>query len=754
MDTKRCLSCRKVLRADAHSCSRCGYVFSQAPVKRNGSAANGSRRSATASFPSNPPASQHRAGHYSGFHPEDQPFQSSFMPVQRPPAITRRLVEQEPGEILQPVASASTAAPQLAPATELPVPEQLPRRYVASPAPSPSPMPQRYPGAPSQTSAPVPQLQFVAPPLPPEPALHEQITAPLPEPVYLPGKRQPRNRIVRNLLLASFLFFLLATGILASLFLGKSPVASTHPVLTAAPDALRVHDSFLLSGSAFQANEPVSLTRDVNIPMKDSAGKPLDVLTDGKGNFAVQIAITDNWGIGTHSIYATDNVHSRVATTITIQQPPHTPPKLQLPTSPIDFGADVPGAISHKTITLTNTGGGQIDWQAGSDSPSWLTISPTGGTFFGKRLVTLTVNRANLAPQAYTGYITFYQNEKNTPLTLKVTMMVSPFAANLSLAPASLTFNGSTTQNPAIQAITVQNTGGQALDWTVIIGTSTGVKWLNMSNASGHLEANSQQTITVSANSVGLVIGSYQGSLTFSYAGGTPAIQVLVTLTVSPPPLPAIVVKSNALSFSTIQGTNPAPQTFTITNTGNAPLNWAITEDGNAAAFAPVSSNRGNLAPGTSAVITVKPNVAASTVRAITGHITISDTDKGTSVQSQQVTVTITISNQAVISVSTTSLTFNSTSTKEAPAQLLTITNTGSAPLNWTLSPLPSWLLADIQSGTLAPNESAFVNVAPNSTGLSPSPPSYPNTCSLVVSDTDAHTPVTPQKVLVTLTVT
>jgi hypothetical protein len=175
MDTKRCLSCRKVLRADAHSCSRCGYVFSQALAKRNGSAANGSRRSATASFPSNPPASQHRAGHYSGFHPEDQPFQSSFMPVQRPPAITRRLVEQEPDEMLQPVASTSSAVPQLTPATELPVPEQLPGRYVATPVPSPSPMPKRYAGARSQTSAPVPQLQFVAPPLPSEPALHEQL---------------------------------------------------------------------------------------------------------------------------------------------------------------------------------------------------------------------------------------------------------------------------------------------------------------------------------------------------------------------------------------------------------------------------------------------------------------------------------------------------------------------------------------------------------------------------------------------------
>jgi hypothetical protein len=660
MDTKRCLSCRKVLRADAHYCSRCGYVFSQA-LRRTGNATNGSGRSTTASFPSNPPASPHRAGHYSGFHPEDQPFQSSFMPVQRPPAITRRLVEIEPGEVLLPVVSASSSALQLAPAPELPVPEQLPKRRVASPAPLPIPMPQRHPGVLSSMPPPVPQLQFVAPPLPPESALHEQITAPLQEPVYLSDKRQSRNCIVPILLLASCLFFLLATSILAFLLLDKGPVASTHPVLTADPGVLRVGDSFLLTGSAFQANGPVNLTRDVDVPIKDGAGKPVDVHTDKRGNFAVQITITSNWDVGTHSISANDNMHPSVATTITVQPTPLTPPKLQLPTSPIDLGTNVPGAISHKTITLTNSGGGQIDWQAGSDSPSWLTISPTGGTFFGKRLVTLTVNRANLAPQAYTGYITFYQQGTYKALTLKVTMAISPFAATVTVSPP-----------PA-------------------------------------------------------------------------------TLTVSPPALPAMVVKSNSLAFSTIQGTNPAPQTFTITNTGNAPLNWAITEDANAAAFAPVSSTRGALVPGKSAVITVKPNVAASTTSPITGHITISDTDKGTPVQSQQVTVTITISNQAVISVSTTSLTFNSTSTIEAPAQLLTITNTGSAPLNWTLSqPLPSWLSVDIPGGPLPPKATAFVNVASNSTGLSPGTYTY----TLVVSDTDANTPVTPQNIQVTLTVT
>src|SRR6266487_140742 len=534
MDTKRCLSCRKLLRADAHSCSLCGYVFSQAPVRHSSKATNGSRRAATASIPSNPPASPHRAGHYSGLHPEDQPFQSSFMPILRPPAITRRLVEQESDEVFQPV-----VAPQLVP---VPKHEQTPKRYVASPIRSPLPMPQRYSGTLSQMAAPVPLVEVETPPLAPEQTLHEQITAPLPVPAYLPDKRRPHNRIVPILLLASCLSFLLATSIGAYLVLDRRAVTSTHPVLTAAPNVMRLHDSFLLSGSAFQANEPMILTRDAGITLNDSKGKPFAIHTDSRGNFAIQILITENWNAGIHTIYANVNEYAGVSTTITVQQTLLAPPKLQLSDKEIDFGTNVLGAISTKTITLTNAGGGQIDWQAGSDS-SWLSILPAGGTFYGSKNATLTGNRANLAPGDHTGYITFIQ-QGNTYSTLKVTIAVSPHAATVTVSPPT-------------------------------------------------------------------------------------------TVTVGPPPVPGMVITPNALTFHAIQGTNPAPQPITITNPGNAPLNWAITEDANATTYISIFPTHAVVAAGSSATITVAPKVSGATT-SVVGHITISDTDKGTPVKSQQ----------------------------------------------------------------------------------------------------------------------
>jgi Fe-S cluster assembly iron-binding protein IscA len=170
------------------------------------------------------------------------------------------------------------------------------------------------------------------------------------------------------------------------------------------------------------------------------------------------------------------------------------------------------------------------------------------------------------------------------------------------------------------------------------------------------------------------------------------------------------------------------------------------TEDTNGLTFAPVSLKHGTVLPGKTARITVTPDVTLAPAGVINALITISDTDKGTSVPRQQ--VAITILNQAVINVSSTTLTFTTTNS----TQSLVITNTGSAPLNWTLGqlqPSSSWLSIDVTGGTLPPGGRETVKVMCNSTGLSAG--NYPAT--LVVSDTDTDTPVVSQDVQVILKV-
>jgi BACON domain-containing protein len=341
------------------------------------------------------------------------------------------------------------------------------------------------------------------------------------------------------------------------------------------------------------------------------------------------------------------------------QQGQFTSPQLQLSDSHIDFGT----VSVQNSLTLTNVGNQQVNWQAGVDSnSSWLGITPTYGTFSKKETAIITVNRSNLTPQAYTGYINFFQQGSNNPLTLKVTMQVTSMATTVTTSPP-----------PAI-------------------------------------------------------------------------------LTPGPSPLPAMVLTTNTLTFSAIQGNNPTQQAFTLANPGNAPLNWAISGDANATTLLSITPKSGTVAPGSSVQITILPIVSKSTAGVINAILTIHDTDPGNQLKSQQVTVKITISNQALISVSTTNIACNLSSTITSSTQQLQITNSGSATLNWALSSqsLPSWISVDSTGGTLPPGYIAFVNVACNNTGFQAGAhTSY----TLVVSDTDPQTPVAPQNVQVTLAV-
>ncbi len=102
-----------------------------------------------------------------------------------------------------------------------------------------------------------------------------------------------------------------------------------------------------------------------------------------------------------------------------------------------------------------------------------------------------------------------------------------------------------------------------------------------------------------------------------------------------------------------------------------------------------------------------------------------------------------------MIALSQPSMTFNESSNIPSSSQLLVINNTGSQPLNWTLQSSATWLTADLTSGTVAAGGNALLNVQANSTGMTPG--TY--TATLVVSDSDPNTPVAPQTVTVSMTV-
>jgi Viral BACON domain len=752
METKRCQRCHKLLRVEAQTCSRCGgYDFLPVSQVRNKHA--GTLSSSEAVFvPSNPlptrpsSPSPHRAGHYSGLHPEDQPYQSSFLSVQRPPLSAQPALEVEEVEDL----SYSTV-PDVSIA---PAPVATPKRQVASFTPLPPPRQQRS----AQTyHAPVIEQDETERDLEAACAPTSIATVDNPRPLALatrPPKRQRRGNLVPILLITSCFLFVVATSILTFLLLSSKPTPVLKPQLfveLAGP--LHVYDTLILNGSRFEANAIVTITHDANIAVMDAQAKPLSVRTFSTGNFIVPITLSESWDVGTHFIYATDQQNNKASISITVELTSIAAPLLQLALTHIDLGS----VVLHKSITLKNAGGGHVNWQGSSDpaDQSWLTVTPNNGTFGGSAAVVITVDRTNLAPQTYTGHISFsQQGSKNQALILTVTMAVNPALANLVISNAAFTFDGNTATNPVPQPITIQNMGGHGLTWTAFISTASGGNWLALSSNSGYLGVGAVATIMVSAASAGLGVGTYQGSLTFSYAGVS-ATPVTVTLTVNPPPVARVAIQPGGLSFNSIQGKNPPAQSFTITNSGNAPLNWGIVEDTNGKTYAPVSQSNGTLAPSRSIAITVTSSISQVSASVLNALITVIDTDAGTPVKSQQVKVTMTIVNQAVISLDQNQLLYNHTGAIPNSSQLFTLTNTGSAPLNWSLTttnslPIP-WLTVDNSGGTgLNPGGAEFINVTCDSSFLSPGT----FTATLTLRDTDPGTPVAPQTITVTVVVT
>lgn len=474
METKRCAYCHKLQRVDAQICSRCGHMFVQKKARP-------SRREWTQ--PSIPPASPHRAGHYSGLHPEDQPYQSNKVVVQHPQESENwRASLPDPEHIILPVTNPTI------------------RRRIN--------IPEYY----DERSA-------------------EELSA-IEEPFFYKRRKWllPR-RAIPVLLAISCIFFLLASSLLAIVLVRKS-TSTSGARITISPSSLRANDIVTLNGSGFSTHSLVAFTYDMNRTIRDGMKRSLEAQTDGQGTFSVQLRVPSDWGSGQHVIHATDeSAKVSVSTDVTIEPPPVAPPALQVSISNLSFGVDAPGVISDKMMSLMNSGGGQITWRLSSDQ-SWLTASPGSGLFSGRESIHVRVNRSALAPASYTGHITF-TSDSNTSFTLTVTMGVEAISSVLTVSPSTLSFPMVVGEQSVLKAIILQNSSNQPLNWSATVSTTDQGHWLNAEPSSGTLGAGVEGYMNAGVNVQGLQPGSYQGTLTLSPGSGGVAQQVTILLTVS-----------------------------------------------------------------------------------------------------------------------------------------------------------------------------------------------------------------------------
>ena len=287
---------------------------------------------------------------------------------------------------------------------------------------------------------------------------------------------------------------------------------------------------------------------------------------------------------------------------------------------------------------------------------------------------------------------------------------IPPPAPVIAVQQTAVDFGTIDTGQTGEQTITITNTGTGPLE---ITGIESDVSGLTFDPSMFTLAPNGSQTVTVTLPNA--TEGEILGSITISSNDPDRATQTLsVSVTVQPPPVPAISVQQTAIDFGTVAFAQPIQETFTVQNTGTAPLEiTGIESNVSGLTFEPSTFT---LEPNSSRTVTV--TFPSSVEGTFSGNITISSNDPDRATQTLSVSVIVQPPPVPVIAVQETAVDFGTVEVGQPIQQTITITNTGTAPLEITgiESDVPG-LAFDTSKFTLEPEGSRTVTVTfPSST--------------------------------------
>lgn len=287
--------------------------------------------------------------------------------------------------------------------------------------------------------------------------------------------------------------------------------------------------------------------------------------------------------------------------------------------------------------------------------------------------------------------------------------------------------------SPSSKEYTLSNTGGSAINWTASHGS---VAWVSLSSTSGSLNPGQDAVVTVSINSAAtsLAAGNYSDTVQFR---NTTSGQGNTTRSVS------LSVQNGRLSVSPSGGLtssgnvggpfSPSSITYTLSNPGNSTINWNASHN-SGATWVSLSKTSGTLSPGGSTTLVVSINSGAASLPAGTYGDTVSfaNTTNGRGNTTRSVSLTVRSSGGYLQVVPSDG--FTSSGPKggifNPGSKRYTLTNTGTATINWTVtcSTSTKWLAISPRSGSLARGASIKVQLAINSFAKSLAKGTYSDT--------------------------
>lgn len=450
------------------------------------------------------------------------------------------------------------------------------------------------------------------------------------------------------------------TGLAAGTYTGNVRIsgnaAGTPPInipvtfVVAAAPVIRLSDSAVTIVAQQNGNPPEARTVAIT-----STGAPvtLAVSTNSTGgwlsatlsanatpatlNLAVNATNLPN-GIYTGSVSIGPSDTSTPTVVLPVRLQVTSAPSLIVNQSPLVFSHAQGSSTlpANQTFRIGSTSGA-INFNLSSataDGANWLVISRTQGTTGGTDTI-VAVNPAGLGAGTYVGIIAITAAAPNNPQFIPVVLTISGQAQDLTVTPATLTFNqnvGSTV--PPSQTLAVRLVPDGRVAFTVTTALVNGTGWLAVSPTDGI----TSQDLTVSVSGTGLAAGTYAGTITITpvNAPGLRTITIPVTFNVTRL-LPNLNLARETLNFSyTIGGPNALAQQVAVTSGGD-PIAFTVATQpqnswlqatpplGNTPNDLSISVNPNSLSPGSySGTVIVSSTGAANSPRIINVTLTVS----------------------------------------------------------------------------------------------------------------------------------
>lgn len=378
-------------------------------------------------------------------------------------------------------------------------------------------------------------------------------------------------------------------------------------------------------------------------------------------------------------------------------------------------------AVAQRLVKLTSITGVPLNYVVSSAATTcgtaWLQATNSNNLLSGVTDDTLrvSVDPAGLPAGTCTGKVTVTATNPATgapalgsPLEINVTLTVSTTAQLVLTPPDPPVFTVGKNQQSAAPPILLTSTGTDVLTYTVAF-QSPG-SWLSVNTLGG--ATNTNNSLILSVNTVGLAAGPYYGTVTLTATGPGGAavanspVKIPVTLNVT---AGSLTLSASSLSFEqTVGGPAPASQTVTLGSDGAA-LNYnAVVQSNRVVSWLSVSPASGT----TGGALTIAVDGSKLTPGTYTATIAVTSPGGGNS------PATITVNFKLVpgtLSAPNTTLTFTQAVGGPAPAPQSIAVAGSPAALNYTVVSAPLsgvWLSATPASGTTPSSVEISVNGA------------------------------------------